>query len=144
MSILFLPGRYGRRLQYRSHTIVYRRVGSWMRVRWRLTKARHVPFLWSGRVVWAVKIGDFRLARHRRRSVQVRVCTSVCKSEKKFGIIIIIIIIIIVIIIIIIIIIIIVIIIIIIILLVWVASRFAVGSGFAYSYLKAAFSVSYF
>ena len=46
-SVLFLLGRYGRRLQYRSHTIVYRRVGSWMRVRWRLTKACHTPLLFE-------------------------------------------------------------------------------------------------
>ena len=37
---------------------------------------------WSGRVVWAVKIGDFRLARCCRRSIQVRLCTSGCMSEK--------------------------------------------------------------
>ena len=41
LSFLFLPGRYGRRLQYRSHTIVYRGVGSRVRVRWMRTKARH-------------------------------------------------------------------------------------------------------
>ena len=40
----------------------------------------------SGRVVWAVKIGHFRLAMRRRRSVLVRICTSGCKSEKKFGV----------------------------------------------------------
>ena len=85
MSILFLPGRYGRRLQYRSHTIVYRRVGSGMRVRWRLTKARHAAISlevveWSGqlRSVTSVWLGAVR------RSVQVRLCTSGCKSEKMF------------------------------------------------------------
>ena len=40
-SFLFLPGRYGRRLQYRSHTIVYCGVGSGVCVRWMRTKARH-------------------------------------------------------------------------------------------------------
>ena len=59
-----------------------------MRVRWRLTKARHAAASlevveWSEqlRPVTSVWIGAVR------RSVRVRLCTSGCKSEKMFGII---------------------------------------------------------
>ena len=62
-----------------------------MRVGWRLTKARHaaIPFEvveWSEqlRPVSSVWLGAVR------RSVQVRLCTSRCMSEKMFGVIIII------------------------------------------------------
>ena len=59
-----------------------------MRVRWRLTKARHAAISfevveWSEELrsvisAWLGAVG---------RSVQVRLCTSGCKSEKTFGII---------------------------------------------------------
>ena len=59
-----------------------------MRVRWRLTKARHAAISfevieWSEqlRSVTSIWLGAVR------RSVQVRLCTSGCKSEKLFGII---------------------------------------------------------
>ena len=59
-----------------------------MRVRWRLTKARHAAisfevFEWSEqlRPVTSVRLGAVC------RSVQVRLCTSECKSEKIFGVI---------------------------------------------------------
>ena len=55
-----------------------------MRVRWRLTKARHAAISfevveWSEqlRPVTSLWLGAVR------RSVQVRLCTSGCKSEKK-------------------------------------------------------------
>ena len=61
-----------------------------MRVRWRLTKARHAAISfgvveWSEqlRSVTSVGLGAVRC------SVQVHLCTSGCKSEKIFGIIII-------------------------------------------------------
>ena len=61
-----------------------------MRVRWRLAKARHAAISfevveWSEqlRPVTSVWLGAVR------RSVQVRLCTSGCISEKMFGIIII-------------------------------------------------------
>ena len=57
-----------------------------MRVRWRLTKARHAATSfevveWSEKLrpVTSVWLGAVR------RSVQVRLCTSGCKSEKMFG-----------------------------------------------------------
>ena len=59
-----------------------------MRVRWRLTKARHAAISfevveWSEqlRPVTSVWLGAVR------RSVQVRLSTSGCKSEKMFGVI---------------------------------------------------------
>ena len=59
-----------------------------MRVRCRLTKARHAAISsevveWSEqlRPVTSVRLGAVR------RSVQVRLCTSGCKSEKMFGVI---------------------------------------------------------
>ena len=59
-----------------------------MRVRWRLTKARHAAISnevveWSEqlRPVTSVWLGAVR------RSVQVRLCISGCKSEKMFGVI---------------------------------------------------------
>ena len=58
-----------------------------MRVRWRLTKARHAAISfevveWSEqlRQVTSVWLGAVR------RSVQVRLCTSGCKNEKMFGV----------------------------------------------------------
>ena len=60
-----------------------------MRVRWRLAKARHAAISfevveWSEQLkpVTSVWLGAVR------RSVQVRLCTSGCKSEKMFAIII--------------------------------------------------------
>ena len=59
-----------------------------MRVRWRLTKARHAAISlevveWSEqlRSVISVWLGAVR------RSVQVLLCTSGCMSEKMFGVI---------------------------------------------------------
>ena len=85
-SFLFLPGRYGCRLQYRSHTISYRRVGSSIRVRCRRTKAHHVGISlevveWSEqlRSVTSVWPGTVR---HR---VQIRLCTSRCRVRMMFG-----------------------------------------------------------
>ena len=59
-----------------------------MRVRWRLTKAPHTAISfevveWSEqlRSVTSVWLGAVR------RSVQVQLCTSGCKSEKMFGVI---------------------------------------------------------
>ena len=59
-----------------------------MRVRWRLTKARHAAISfevveWSEqlRPVTSVWLGAVR------RSVQIRLCTSGCKSENMFGVI---------------------------------------------------------
>ena len=59
-----------------------------MRARWRLTKARHaatslevVEWFEQLRRVTSVWLGAVR------RSVQVRLCTSGCKSEKMFGVI---------------------------------------------------------
>ena len=58
-----------------------------MHVRWRLTKARHAAISfevveWSeqSRPVTSVWLGAIR------RSVQVRLCTSGCKSGKMFGV----------------------------------------------------------
>ena len=58
-----------------------------MRVRWRLTKARHAAISlevveWAEqlRSVTSVWLGAVRLR------VQVRLCTSWCKSEKMFGV----------------------------------------------------------
>ena len=67
-----------------------------MRVRWRLTKVHHAPFLYEV-VGWSEQLRSVTFAwlGTVRRSVQFRLCTSGCMSEKMFGIIIIVIIIII-------------------------------------------------
>ena len=71
------------------------RVRSWMRVRWRLTKAHYAAISFEV-VEWSEQLRSVISAwlGAVRRSVQVWLCTSRCKSEKMFGIIIIIIVII--------------------------------------------------
>ena len=59
-----------------------------MRIRWRLTKGRHAAISFEV-VEWFEQLRSVTSAwlGAVRRSVQVRLCTSGCKSEKMFGII---------------------------------------------------------
>ena len=59
-----------------------------MHVRWRLTKARHAAISFEV-VEWSEQLRSVTSAwlGAVRRSVQVRLCTSGCKSEKMFGVI---------------------------------------------------------